>query len=82
MEELTIILGIVILVFGILQIILFFKLWGMTNDVKAIKMSLCKEEFCPQISSKKDQVSEMLYGTRAAIAIILILFIIGVILYI
>ena len=25
-----------IVVFGILQIILFFKLWGMTNDVKAI----------------------------------------------
>ena len=23
----------IIIVFGILQIILFFKLWGMTNDV-------------------------------------------------
>lgn len=32
-EVLTIILGI----FGILQIILFFKLWGMTNDVEEIK---------------------------------------------
>lgn len=29
--------SIVIIVFGILQIILFFKIWGMTNDVKAIK---------------------------------------------
>ena len=27
------IIGIVMLVFGILQIVLFFKLWGMTNDV-------------------------------------------------
>lgn len=32
-EVLTIILGI----FGVLQIILFFKLWGMTNDVEDIK---------------------------------------------
>lgn len=30
-------LTIVLLVFGVLQIILFFKLWGMTNDVKKIK---------------------------------------------
>ena len=26
-----------LIVFGILQIILFFKLWGMTNDVAQIK---------------------------------------------
>jgi hypothetical protein len=31
------IIGIVMLVFGILQIVLFFKLWGMTNDVGQIK---------------------------------------------
>ena len=30
------IIGIVMLVFGILQIVLFFKLWGMTNDVGQI----------------------------------------------
>ena len=29
--------GVIIIVFGILQIILFFKLWGMTNDIKTIK---------------------------------------------
>ncbi|WP_298113200.1 hypothetical protein [uncultured Bacteroides sp.] len=32
----------VLLVFGILQIILFFKIWGMTNDIKAIKDCLIK----------------------------------------
>ena len=32
METITIILGLVMLVFGILQIILFFKVWGMTNE--------------------------------------------------
>ena len=37
METITIILGLVMLVFGILQIILFFKVWGMTNDVSAIR---------------------------------------------
>ena len=36
----TLFVSIVIIVFGILQIILFFKLWGMTNDVKKIKSSL------------------------------------------
>ena len=30
-------LSIVCLIFGILQIILFFKIWAMTNDVRAIK---------------------------------------------
>lgn len=30
------ILTLVIFVFGVLQIILFFKIWGMTNDVKTI----------------------------------------------
>ncbi len=30
-------LGIIFIVFGILQIILFFKLWGMTNDIREIK---------------------------------------------
>lgn len=28
---------VVMLIFGILQIILFFKVWGMTNDVKSLK---------------------------------------------
>lgn len=40
MEGMTLFVSIVIIVFGILQIILFFKLWGMTNDVKKIKSSL------------------------------------------
>ena len=40
MEGITLFVSIVIIVFGILQIILFFKLWGMTNDVKKIKSSL------------------------------------------
>lgn len=30
-------IGIAIIVFGILQIILFFKLWIMTNDIREIR---------------------------------------------
>ena len=41
MDTLLIIIGIV---FGILQIILFFKIWGMTDDVKSIKKKLRSEE--------------------------------------
>lgn len=29
--------SIILLVFGVLQIILFFKLWGMTNDIRELK---------------------------------------------
>ena len=38
-------MAIVFLVFGILQIILFFKIWGMTNNVKKIKNKLFEGDF-------------------------------------
>ena len=34
----------ILLVFAVLQIILFFKIWGMTNDVKTIKDSLLAKD--------------------------------------
>lgn len=37
MEDL---LAIIIIVFGVLQIILFFKIWGMTNNVAALRRQL------------------------------------------
>lgn len=37
MENILNLVSIIIIVFGILQIILFFKIWGMTDDIKAIK---------------------------------------------
>lgn len=37
MEGIITFTGVVMIAFGILQIILFFKLWGMTNDVSRIK---------------------------------------------
>ena len=44
MENIDPLLGIIIVVFGILNLILFFKMWGMTNDVRAIKNHFIKEE--------------------------------------
>ena len=40
MKGITLFVSIVIIVFGVLQIILFFKLWGMTNDVKKIRKAI------------------------------------------
>ena len=44
METALNIASIVIIVFGILQIILFFKTWGMANDVATINKSLPNTE--------------------------------------
>lgn len=41
MEEFIIIVS---LIFGILNLILFFKIWGMTNDVKRIANKVAPEE--------------------------------------
>ncbi len=38
----------IIIVFGVLQIILFFKLWGMTNDVSALRKKLAPATDEPQ----------------------------------
>lgn len=37
--------GIVMIAFGILQIILFFKVWGMTNNVKLIWKKIDNKDF-------------------------------------
>lgn len=37
MDGLNLFIVLLVVVFAVLQIILFFKLWGMTNDIKAIK---------------------------------------------
>lgn len=41
MEGLMTFTGIVMIAFGILQIILFFKVWGMTNNVKRLTDKFC-----------------------------------------
>ncbi len=46
-----ILLSIILLVFGILQVILFFKIWGMTNDIA--EMNSRFKATCPTEEEKK-----------------------------
>ena len=55
-------IGVVALVFGILQIILFFKVWGMTNDVARIVEIMSREtrkETNATVSSSEKSAKEM-----------------------
>ncbi|WP_036932079.1 hypothetical protein [Prevotella sp. HUN102] len=55
--------AILLIIFGILQIILFFKLWIMTNDVRKLTEHICFET--PNISDvKKDVVDNEIKDKR------------------
>lgn len=54
MEGILNFVSIIIIVFGILQIILFFKVWGMTDDVKRIKKNLIDGADVSFESAKKE----------------------------
>ena len=47
---------IIMIAWGILEIILFFKIWGMTNDVQALK----KDHFCETTFETKGQMARYL----------------------
>lgn len=49
-------MGIIMIAWGILEIILFFKIWGMTNDVQALK----KDHFCETTFETKWQMARYL----------------------
>lgn len=56
MEETTAtIINIALIVMGVLQIILFFKIWGMTNDVKDLK-----NKFDPRGFNKEQMAKKMI----------------------
>ena len=56
-------MAIVFLVFGILQIILFFKIWGMTNNVKKIKNKLFEGDFPAEyLYEKTNLVKDAFYA--------------------
>lgn len=56
MEATLNIVSIIIIVFGILQIILFFKLWGMTNNVNEMKNMM--ESYLRKDLQQKDNLDE------------------------
>lgn len=47
-------ISIIVIVFGILQIILFFKIWGMTNDVKELRKHFITERKSQSESQQTD----------------------------
>ncbi|WP_303013845.1 hypothetical protein [uncultured Bacteroides sp.] len=67
MEGIALFVSIVIIVFGILQIILFFKLWGMTNDIGKIRSIIEKkiqqEKVVKQDKVHNEKVANSLKGT-------------------
>lgn len=65
MDGLFMFLSIIMIVFGFLQIILFFKLWGMTNNVKKLT-----KEFTPdldriikEIHKKNPDIANLLFDS-------------------
>lgn len=62
----TIIMTLVIIIGGVLQIILFFKIWGMTNNVKEIKAQIIKPSINistikREIKKKNPNIGDMLF---------------------
>ncbi len=57
--------SIIIVVFGFLQIVLFFKIWEMTNDVK--KMA---NHFCPSIQPQHKNNNAVVSATNETVEII------------
>ncbi len=58
-------LMVIVVVFGILQIILFFKIWGMTNDVNKIKnkmgeTSITEDAQVSFLKGQKDKAKDLL----------------------
>lgn len=50
------ILSVILIVFGVLQIVLFFKIWGMTNDIRKIKEKYLGDIIQKDIVSQKSIV--------------------------
>ena len=58
MEFLTFLLAIVAIVFGILQVILFFKVWGMTDDVRKLTHKFCESQQSEQQQTQTSAQTE------------------------
>lgn len=53
MEIILLVTSVIMIVFGVLQIILFFKVWGMTNDTRKIKNTVLANGYPSNISPAK-----------------------------
>lgn len=65
-------ISIIMLIFGVLQIILFFKIWGMTNDVRELRNFIVSRNFpsnaptlpTQEISSSSNEKRDETYDER------------------
>lgn len=62
---LSIITTLVSVIAGVLQIILFFKIWGLCNDIKAMR-----QVQAPEGEAKKDEVADSSMSWMIMIAVI------------
>ena len=61
-------LTIKLLIFGVLQIILFFKVWGMTNDIKDIRNKyLIDEDEKQRKNTEYDAITKISGGSKPTI---------------
>lgn len=51
--------SLIIIVFGILQIVLFFKFWGMTNDIRKLTEHFCDTSQEQRLEDKKQEKEEV-----------------------
>ena len=73
MEGITLLVSIILIVFGVLQIILFFKLWGMTNDIRKLKDHFVPESKCLGNNSADPGAKYVIIIIAAAAAVFLII---------
>lgn len=74
MDTLSIIIALVSAVAGVLQIILFFKVWGMCNDVKAIRKSQNPEALTTNGDNKNNDGGWGMLVLSIVIIVIIIVF--------
>ena len=70
MESIPTFISIIFIVFGILQIILFFKMWGMTNNVSRITRLLESKELPNNtLNNAENKTDDILSDTYSDIAV-------------
>ncbi len=70
METLSIIISLVSVVAGVLQIILFFKVWRMCNDIKAMRQ--VQAPLPEQSTEEKNNANETREGCALAAFLIVV----------
>lgn len=73
MDTLSIIITLVSVIASVLQIVLFFKVWGMCNDVRVIRQQQCKENSSNENDNGVGRLLIWLVGTIIFVIILIIL---------